>query len=447
MSSTPAARARPGPGTRTAKSSARSPAARLTTLPSGLRIVSEPMAHASTVSLGVWIGAGSRDEEPHEHGLAHFLEHMAFKGTARRSARDIAEEIENVGGDLNAATSMEYTCYTARVLGPDLPLAIDILADILSEPAFATEEIAREKGVVLQEIGAVEDTPDDLVYDLFIAAAFPGQPLGRAILGTPRTVRGFTAAGLRAYLQRCYQPGQMVVAASGHVDHDELVALVTTAFASFQARHGDDHLVARPPGHYEGGETRRKAKNEQVNLVLGFKGQPFQKGEHYPLQVFASCLGGGLSSRLFQEVREKRGLAYSIEAFHWPFSDCGVFGIGGGTAPEDAAELVTVSLEVMRQAARDLTEAEVARAKAQMKVGLLAALESPGGRVEQMARQVLSFGRVIEGAEITARLDAVSVADVRAAALDLLASAPTLTAVGPVARLPALAVLTALPGA
>jgi predicted Zn-dependent peptidase len=419
--------------------------ARLTTLPSGLRIVSEPMAHASTVSLGVWIGAGSRDEEPHEHGLAHFLEHMAFKGTRRRSALEIAEEIETVGGDLNAATSMEYTCYTARVLGEDLALAIDLLADILSEPAFAEDEIAREKGVVLQEIGAVDDTPDDLVYDLFIAAAFPDQPLGRAILGTRKTVKGFTADGLRAYLQRCYMPTQMVVAASGNVDHDQLVALVTAAFASFQATHRADHLLARPTGHYKGGEIRKKAKNEQVNIVLGFRGQPFQNSEHYPLQVFASCLGGGLSSRLFQEVREKRGLAYSIDAFHWPFSDCGVFGIGGGTAPEDAAELVTVSIEVMRQATLDLTPAEVARAKAQMKVGLLAALESPGGRVEQMARQVLSFGRVIDGAEITAKLDAVSLEDVRAAGRDLLASTPTLTAVGPIARLPDLATLTARP--
>lgn len=441
MSAMAAAKARGGAG----KGVAAPSAVRLTTLPSGLRIVSEPMAHASTVSLGVWIGAGSRDEEPHEHGLAHFLEHMAFKGTRRRSARDIAEEIETVGGDLNAATSMEYTCYTARVLGEDLALAIDLLADILSEPAFAEDEIAREKGVVLQEIGAVDDTPDDLVYDLFIAAAFPEQPLGRAILGTRKTVKGFTADGLRAYLQRCYRPTQMVVAASGHVDHDELVALVTSAFASFQASHTADHLTARPSGHYEGGEIRKKAKNEQVNIVLGFKGQPFQKGEHYPLQVFASCLGGGLSSRLFQEVREKRGLAYSIEAFHWPFSDCGVFGIGGGTAPEDAAELVTVSVEVMRQAALDLTPAEVARAKAQMKVGLLAALESPGGRVEQMARQVLSFDRVIDGAEITARLDAVSLEDVRAAGRELLGSQPTLTAVGPVARLPDLAALMARP--
>lgn len=416
---------------------------RLTTLPSGLRIVSQHMSHAATVSLGVWIGAGSRDELPHEHGLAHFLEHMAFKGTRRRSARDIAEEIESVGGDLNAATSMEYTCYTARVLENDLPLAIDILADILIEPAFADDEITREQSVVLQEIGAVDDTPDDLVYDLFIAAAFPDQPLGRAILGTRKTVKGFTAEGLRAYLNRCYTPSQMVIAAAGAAGHETLVDVATQAFASLQPNLAADHLATRPAGTYVGGEIRKKAKHEQVNLVLGFKGEPFQNGEHYALQVFASVLGGGLSSRLFQEVREKRGLAYSIDAFHWPFSDCGVFGIGGGTAPEDAGELIEVALEVMERATRDLTPAEVARAKAQMKVGLLAGLEAPSGRVEQMARQVLSFGRVIDGAEITAKLDAVTLGDVAAAGRSLLRSQVTLTVVGPVAKLPALALLTA----
>ena len=201
------------------------PDVQLTTLPSGLRIVSQAMAHAATVSLGIWIGAGSRDELPHEHGLAHLLEHMAFKGTARRSARQIAEEIESVGGDLNAATSVEYTCYTARVLGQDLALAVDILADILTASAFTEAELKREKGVILQEISAVQDTPDDLVYDRFLEAAFPEQPLGRPILGTARTVKSFTPDAIRAYLARNYHAGNLVLAASGAVEHEELVAL------------------------------------------------------------------------------------------------------------------------------------------------------------------------------------------------------------------------------
>jgi predicted Zn-dependent peptidase len=406
----------------------------LTTLPSGLRIVSQRMDHAATVSLGIWIGAGSRDELANEHGLAHLLEHMAFKGTARRSALEIAEEIESVGGDLNAATSVEYTCYTARVLGSDLGLAVDILADIITSPSLTEEELKREKGVILQEISAVQDTPDDLVYDRFLQAAFPDQPIGRPILGTAKTVKGFTPDAIRAYLARNYHAGNMVLAASGAVDHDELVALAKEHLSKLSAASAKP--VPREAGEYRGGEARIGSDEEQIHLVLGLPGLPFKGGAHYALQIFASVLGGGLSSRLFQEVREQRGLAYAIDAFHWPFSDCGVFGIGAGTAPEDAGELIEVALGCLRQAAEDVSEAEVARARAQMKVGLLASLESPGGKLEQMARQVLLFGRAIPREELAARLDAVTLDDVRAAGRSLLGHQPTIAAVGPTHGLP-----------
>lgn len=406
----------------------------LTTLPSGLRVVSQRMDHAATVSLGIWIGAGSRDELPNEHGLAHLLEHMAFKGTARRSALAIAEEIESVGGDLNAATSVEYTCYTARVLGSDLGLAVDILADIITSPSLTEEELKREKGVILQEISAVQDTPDDLVYDRFLQAAFPDQPIGRPILGTAKTVKGFTPDAIRAYLARNYHAGNMVLAASGAVDHEALVALAKEHLSKLPPPQLT--LLTREAGEYRGGEARIGSDEEQVHLVLGLPGLPFTGGTHYPLQIFASVLGGGLSSRLFQEVREKRGLAYAIDAFHWPFSDCGVFGIGAGTAPEDAGELIEVALGCLRQAAEDVSEAEVARARAQMKVGLLASLESPGGKLEQMARQVLLFGRAIPREELAARLDAVTLDDVRAAGRSLLGHQPTIAAVGPTHGLP-----------
>ena len=411
------------------------PAVELTTLPSGLRIVSERMNHAATVSLGIWVGAGARDELPHEHGLAHLLEHMAFKGTARRSARQIAEEIESVGGDLNAATSVEYTCYTARVLGRDLPLAVDILADILTAPALSEEELAREKGVILQEIGAVQDTPDDLVYDRFLQAAFPDQPLGRPILGTAQTVNGFTPEAIRAYLGQHYHAGNMVLAAAGAVDHAELVALASEALAILPERPASPPQP-RSASVYRGGEARIDGDEEQVHIVLGFPGKPFQDGEHYPLQIFSAVLGGGLSSRLFQEVRERRGLAYAVDAFHWPFSDSGIFGISAGTAPEDVDELVDVAFDCLRQAAEDVSEVEVARARAQMKVGLLASLESPGGKLEQMARQVLVFGRAIPREELAGRLDAVSLADVRAAGRSLLEGHATVAAVGPLEELP-----------
>lgn len=414
---------------------AHDPDVALTTLPSGLRIVSQRMDHAATVSLGIWIGSGSRDELPHEHGIAHLLEHMAFKGTARRSALQIAEEIESVGGDLNAATSVEYTCYTARVLGSDLGLAVDILADILTSPALTEEELKREKGVILQEISAVQDTPDDLVYDRFLQAAFPDQPLGRPILGTAKTVRSFTPDAIRGYLARHYHSGNMVLAASGAVDHDELVELAHTHLAKLPKKPA--RAPERESGEYRGGEARIGSDEEQVHLVLGLPGRPFTGGAHYPLQIFASVLGGGLSSRLFQEVREQRGLAYAIDAFHWPFSDCGVFGIGAGTAPEDVGELVEVALGCLRQAAEDVSEVEVARARAQMKVGLLASLESPGGKLEQMARQVLIFGRAIPREELAARLDAVTLEDVRAAGRSLLGHQPTIAAIGPIQGLPA----------
>lgn len=410
------------------------PEVELTTLPSGLRIVSQRMDHAATVSLGIWIGAGSRDELPHEHGLAHLLEHMAFKGTARRNARQIAEEIEGVGGDLNAATSVEYTCYTARVLGTDLELAVDILSDIVTSPALTEEELKREKGVILQEISAVQDTPDDLVYDRFLQAAFPDQPIGRPILGTAATVKGFTPDAIRAYLARNYHAGNMVLAASGAVDHRELVALARTHLSTLPDMPSD--IPERESGVYRGGEARIGSDEEQVHLVLGLPGKPFTGGGHYPLQIFASVLGGGLSSRLFQEVREERGLAYAIDAFHWPFSDCGVFGIGAGTAPEDAAELIEVAFACLRQAAEDVSEVEVARARAQMKVGLLASLESPGGKLEQMARQVLIFGRAIPREELAARLDAVTLEDVRAAGRSLLGHQPTIAAIGPIHGIP-----------
>lgn len=416
------------------KEGAHDPDVQLTTLPSGLRIVSQRMDHAATVSLGIWIGAGSRDELPHEHGLAHLLEHMAFKGTARRNAREIAEEIEGVGGDLNAATSVEYTCYTARVLGTDLALAVDILADIVTSPALTEEELKREKGVILQEISAVQDTPDDLVYDRFLQAAFPDQPIGRPILGTAATVQSFTPDAIRAYLARNYHAGNMVLAASGAVGHDELVALAREHLSNLPAQPAE--VPEREAGAYRGGEARIGSDEEQVHLVLGLPGKSFAGGAHYALQIFASVLGGGLSSRLFQEVREQRGLAYAIDAFHWPFSDCGVFGIGAGTAPEDANELIEVALGCLRQAAEDVSEVEVARARAQMKVGLLASLESPGGKLEQMARQVLIFGRAIPREELAARLDAVTLEDVRAAGRSLLGHQPTIAAIGPIHGIP-----------
>lgn len=399
-----------------------------TTLENGITVISDAMPHLGTASLGIWVGAGARDEEEGEHGISHLLEHMAFKGTRRRSARRIAEEIEQVGGDINAATSVEQTSYNVRVLGEDVGLGLDILSDILTEPAFAPDELAREKNVIVQEIGAVQDTPDDLVFDLFQETAFPGQAVGRSILGTPETVRSFDPQALGAYLARTYRGPRMVVSAAGAVDHDHLVEEATHRLKSVAPAQ----KPVTPTARYGGGTLLTPRDLEQVHVVLGLEGRTYKDPGYHALQVLTNVLGGGMSSRLFQEVREERGLCYSIYAFHWSYADSGLFGVYAGTDVGDVGELTSVVIDQIIAAGETVTETEVARAKAQMKVGLLAALESSGARAEQLARQILGFDRVIPLEEIVAKVEAVTVEGVRQAARDLVASGrPTLAAIGP----------------
>jgi predicted Zn-dependent peptidase len=406
----------------------------ITQLPNGLIVATEQMPEIATATLGVWVGTGSRHEMAHEHGLSHLIEHMAFKGTARRSARQIAEDIENVGGDINAATSVEYTSYTARVLGENVDVALDVLGDILINSVFDAAELAREKSVILQEYASVEDTPDDLVYDAFMEVAYAGQPIGRPILGTPDTIRSFDEATIRSFMAREYAPGKMVLAAAGDVDHARIVEAAERLFGgmpSVEPREPE-------PGLYSGGERRISRKLEQATLVLGLPGLSFKDPGYYATHLFAHILGGGLTSRLWHEVRENRGLAYSIDAFHWPFSDTGLFGIGAGTAGSDVRELMDVTLACTRQAISDISEIEMVRAKAQMKVALLTALETPGGRIERIARQLLSWGRVVPSDEIILKVDALTIGDVQEAGKRLLQGVPTLAAIGPIKGLPAL---------
>jgi predicted Zn-dependent peptidase len=400
----------------------------VTRLASGLSVVTDRMPHLESASLGVWVGAGSRDEKPDEHGISHLLEHMAFKGTKKRTARQIAETIEAVGGDLNAATSVESTGYFARVLKADVPLALDVLADILSEPTFDPEELRREQNVITQEIGATEDAPDDLVFDRLQETAFPDQPIGRSILGTPDTVRSFSAKGLRTYLARNYRAPNMLVAAAGAVDHKQIVAEAERRFASFVGPDAPEPEPAR-----FGGGTRVETRDlEQVHIALALQGLPVRDPQLYSLQVFTSVLGGGMSSRLFQEVREIRGLCYTIQAFHMPYSDTGMFGLYAGTDEADAPELMRVVIDQIENATETLNEAEIARAKAQMKAGLLMALESSEARLGQIARQMLAFGRPIPLDEIVAKVEAVTVDSARAAGRALIARGrPAIAALGP----------------
>jgi predicted Zn-dependent peptidase len=404
----------------------------VTRLPSGLVVITDAMPHLETASLGVWAGAGSRDERADENGISHLLEHMAFKGTSRRTARQIAEEIEAVGGDLNASTSIESTAYYARMLRADVPLALDVLSDILSDPTFDPEELIREQNVIVQEIGACEDTPDDLVFEFLQATAFPDQPVGRSILGTRESVRSFDAGKLRAYLARNYRAPDMIVSAAGAVEHAQIVDEVQRRFATFTGP-----LAPTPePAHFAGGTHLEPRDLEQVHVTLAMEGVSQRDPSLYSLQVFTNVLGGGMSSRLFQEVREVRGLCYAIYTFHSAYSDVGMFGLYAGTDGRDAPELMRVVIDEIGAAADTISEVEVARSKAQMKAGLLMALESSSSRTEQLARQMLAYGRPIPVAEIVAKVEAVTVESARAAGRALIArSRPAMAALGPAAGL------------
>jgi predicted Zn-dependent peptidase len=400
----------------------------VTRLPTGLVVVTDAMAHLQTASLGVWIRCGSRDEQADEHGISHLLEHMAFKGTSRRTARQIAEEIEAVGGDLNAATSVESTAYYARVLRDDVPLALDVLSDILGDPTFDPQELAREQNVIIQEIGAAEDTPDDIVFDYLQATAFPKQAVGRSILGTPTTVRSFDGARLRRYLGRQYRGPDMVVAAAGAVTHESVLAQVEARFATFAG----ERAPQPEPARFAGGVRLEPRDLEQVHIALALQGVRQHDPTLYDLQVFTSVLGGGMSSRLFQEIRERRGLCYAIYAFHSPYSDTGLFGIYAGTDAADAPELMRVVIAELQAAGEGINDVEIARAKAQMKAGLLMALESSSTRAEQLARQIIAYGRPIPVDEIVAKVNAVTVASARAAGQALLArQVAAIAALGP----------------
>jgi predicted Zn-dependent peptidase len=331
---------------------------------------------------------------------------MAFKGTTRRSSREIVEEIEAVGGDLNAATSTETTAYYARVLKADVPLALDVLSDILANPSFEPDELEREKSVIVQEIGAAQDTPDDVVFEYLNELCYPEQPMGRSLLGTPQTLKGFDRDTLQSYLSTHYRGPEMVVSAAGAVDHKQVVEEVSHRFASFQ----NTAAPLPQPAMFGAGGTKVVHRDlEQAHLTLALEGLPQLDPSLFSLQVFTNALGGGMSSRLFQEVREKRGLCYSIYTFHAPYSDTGFFGLYTGTDPEDAPEMMEVIVDVIGETVDNLTEAEVARAKAHM----------------------MAYGRPLPAAELIARIDAVSVESASKAARALLErSRPAVAALG-----------------
>ncbi|MGF0536986.1 M16 family metallopeptidase [Agrobacterium sp. ES01] len=408
-----------------------------TRLASGLTVVTESMPHLESVALGTWIKSGSRDETENEHGIAHLLEHMAFKGTRTRGARQIAEEIENVGGELNAATSTETTAYYARVLKNDTPLAVDILADILTDSVFEADELQREKHVILQEIGAANDIPDDVVFDSFSEVAYRGQTLGRPILGTPDTVKGFTSDDIRAYLARNYTTDRMFVVAAGAVDHDKFVKQVEQRFASIPTK--PEVSPVNEPARYTGGETRQARDLMDAQVLLGFEGKAYHVRDFYASQILANILGGGMSSRLFQEVREFRGLCYSVYAFHWGFSDTGIFGVHAATGGENLPELMPVIIEELRKASQSIDQQEIERSRAQIRAQLLMGQESPAARAGQIARQMMLYGRPISNQEMMDRLEGITTERLTDLAGRLFFdTVPTLSAIGPLDKLASL---------
>jgi len=381
----------------------------LTTLANGLRIVTERMPGLLSASVGLWITAGGRHERPEQNGIAHFLEHMAFKGTKRRTALKIAEEIEDVGGYINAYTSREMTAFYARVLEADVPMAMDVIADIVLNPLFDKREIEVERNVILQEIGQALDTPDDIIFDWLQEAAYPGQAMGRTILGPGERVSSFTRKDLQGFVAEQYGPERMILSAAGAVDHQALVALAERLFGHLKP----GKRPAPEPARWLGGERREVKDLEQVHFAMGFRAPAYRDADVHTAQVYATALGGGMSSRLFQKIREERGLCYSIYAQAGSYDDTGMLTIYAGTSAEEIGDLGSLTMDELKRAADEMSDAEVARARAQLKAGLLMGLESPSARAERMARYLTIWGRVPGMIEATAEIEAVTTADVR----------------------------------
>jgi len=404
---------------------------RITELTNGLRVITDPMQTVETASVGAWVGVGTRHERPELNGVSHLLEHMAFKGTKQRSARAIVEEIEAVGGHLNAYTSRENTAYFAKVLKDDIPLAVDLIGDILQNATLDQEELDRERAVVIQEIHQANDTPDDIVFDRFQEAAFPNQAMGRPVLGSAPLIEGMQRDTIKTYMEEQYSGDRIVLAAAGKVDHDAFVKLAEQTFTHLPAQCPHDV----EPVTYQGGDYREARDLEQVHLVMGFDGIAYDDPDYYPHAVLSTLLGGGMSSRLFQEAREKRGLVYSIYTFASNYDDGGLFGIYAGTGGDEIKELVPVICDEVKAVCDSVNAHEIDRARAQLKSSTLMALESTSARCEQAARQLQIFDRSIPNSEVIEKIDAVDVAAVNRVATRIFASTPTVAAIGPTARL------------
>ncbi len=409
---------------------------KLQTLSNGFQVVTEHMPGLQSASLGIWIKAGGRHERAEENGIAHFLEHMAFKGTTSRSALQIAEMIEDVGGYINAYTSREVTAYYTRVLKEDIALSINLLFDILQNSIFDEKEIEVERGVILQEIGQSLDTPDDVIFDWLQDICYPEQALGRTILGPTERVQNFSRKNLLEFIAEHYHPERMILAAAGGIDHEAIVRLAENTFGTLPKHAAPEHFEVVKFG---GGEKRKEKSLEQAHVAMAFEGPSYRDDEIYAAQIYSVALGGGMSSRLFQEIREKRGLCYTIFAQTGAFSDSGMITVYAGTSEAQLPDLLELTFAELGRAANDLSVSELERARAQMKAGMLMGLESASNRAERIARQVQVWGYVPELEEIVAKIENVTLDCLRNFAEHTAQHAPTCLALyGPVSRAPSL---------
>ena len=404
---------------------------KVSTLDNGLRVATQNMPGLETVSMGIWNYVGGRDETEINNGVAHLLEHMAFKGTKNRTALEIAETIENVGGDINAYTSKEITAYFVKLMAEDLSLGVDIITDIMQNSTFEEKELDRERGVILQEIGMYLDTPDDMIFEYWQEKAFPNQAMGRSILGKSEIIKNISRDEVKKFMLSHYNPKKMVVSAAGKIDHDEFVSSILKTCTNLPSGNSNKREDAK----YFSGEYRENKKLEQIHFLLGFEGIDYHHKDYYSLLIYSSLLGGGMSSRLFQEIREKRGLVYGISSFSTSYTDTGVFGIYAGTGDKEIKELIPVLCDELRNSPNSISEKEINRGKAQLKTSLMMGRESAFRRCESAARQLLVFNRVIDPNEIIAEINSVSKNSVERIANYILSKPITISSIGPIKNL------------
>ncbi len=404
---------------------------KITILDNGLRVITDHVPSVDTAAIGIWVGVGTRNENLSHNGAAHMVEHMLFKGTKTRSAPQIAEVIENVGGSMNAYTSRELTSYHIHLLKEDTALGLEVLADMYQNSVMPKEEVERERHVILQEIGMCHDTPDDLVFDNYYEVAYPDQAFGAPILGRADIIQNMERETLMNYVSEFYSPENTVISAAGNVDHDEFVAKAHEVFLAFPAQNA----ARRKAANYKGGEDRLQKDLEQSHVVIGFQGISRLDEDYYTAQALSTILGGGMSSRLFQEVREKRGLVYSVFSYHSGYADDGQFGIYAGTGPNDLPELIPVVCDEVLKITREVNEQEIERAKAQLRSNMLMGRESMMSRADQQAKHLIFRDKVLDVQAMVQKIDAIDVQKILNVAQKIFRGKPTVAALGPLSKM------------